>query len=117
MRRPIDGNVWQIVQSDEIEPRNLLTPGVPLALDTVPVEIDLYEGAPSIGPLGGEVPIMNPPAAIACAVANATGLRIQQMPLTPPRVLGLLMGNESAVELPHIADNWWDNVLMNPAHR
>ncbi|CDX35622.1 hypothetical protein MPLDJ20_20263 [Mesorhizobium plurifarium] len=30
------------------------------------VEIDLYEGAPSIGPLGaegaGEVPIMNPPA-------------------------------------------------------
>ena len=94
---------------------------VPLALDTVAVDIDLYEGAPSIGPLGvkgaGEVPIMNPPAAIACAVANATGLRIQQMPLTPPRVLGLLMGNESAVELPHIADNWWDNVLMNPAHR
>ena len=36
---------------------------VPLAQDVVPVEIDLYEGAPSIGPLGakgaGEVPILN----------------------------------------------------------
>ena len=91
---------------------------VPLALDTVPVEIDLYEGAPSIGPLGakgaGEVPILNPPAAVACAVANATGCRVQQMPLTPPRVLGLLLGKVPAVELPHIADNWWDNVLMRP---
>jgi CO/xanthine dehydrogenase Mo-binding subunit len=110
-----------IGQDGCIRQNSLETYRVPLALDTVPVEIDLYEGAPSIGPLGakgaGEVPIMNPPAAVACAVANATGLRIQQMPLTPPRVLGLLMGNEPAVELPHIADNWWDNVLMNPAHR
>jgi hypothetical protein len=29
-------------------------------------------------------------------------------------VLGLLLGREPAVELPHIADNWWDNVLMKP---
>jgi CO/xanthine dehydrogenase Mo-binding subunit len=48
---------------------------VPLAQDVVPVEISLYEGAPSIGPLGtkgaGEVPILNVGAAIACAVSNA----------------------------------------------
>ena len=41
----------------------------PLAQDVVPVEISLYEGAPSIGPLGakgaGEVPILNVAAAIA----------------------------------------------------
>ncbi|PTE10955.1 xanthine dehydrogenase family protein molybdopterin-binding subunit [Mesorhizobium helmanticense] len=97
---------------------SLETYRVPLALDTVPVEIDLYEGAPSIGPLGakgaGEVPIMNPPAAVACAVARATGCRVQQTPLTPPRVLAHLLGREPAVELPHIADNWWDNVLTKP---
>lgn len=89
---------------------------VPLALDTVPVEIELFEGAPSIGPLGakgaGEVPILNPPAAIACAVANAAGCRIQQLPMTPPRVLGYLTGREPVLELPHIDDDWWGNVLM-----
>ncbi|MDQ6435469.1 xanthine dehydrogenase family protein molybdopterin-binding subunit [Mesorhizobium sp. LHD-90] len=99
-----------------IRQNSLETYRVPLALDTLAIEIDLYEGAPSIGPLGvkgaGEVPVMNPPAAIACAVANATACRIQQTPLTPPRVLGYLLGREPAVELPHIADNWWDNVLM-----
>jgi len=94
---------------------SLETYRVPLAPDTIPVEIDLYEGAPSIGPLGakgaGEVPIMNPPAAIACAVANATGRRVQQTPLTPPRVLGYLNGREPEVDLPHIAGDWWDNVM------
>lgn len=89
---------------------------VPLAPDVVPVEIDLFEGAPSIGPLGakgaGEVPILNVAAAVACAVSNATGCRVQQTPLTPPRVLGMLLGREPPVALPYIADNWWDNVLM-----
>ncbi|MBS3650453.1 xanthine dehydrogenase family protein [Pseudaminobacter sp. 19-2017] len=99
-----------------IRQSSLETYRVPLALDTVPVQIDLYEGAPSIGPLGtkgaGEVPILNVAAAVACAVANATGRRVQQTPLTPPRVLGLLLGREPAIELPHIADDWWENVLM-----
>jgi len=99
-----------------IRQHSLETYRVPLAPDTLPVEIELYEGAPSIGPLGakgaGEAPILNPPAAIACAVANATGCRVQQTPLTPPRVLGYLLGREPALELPHIADDWWDNVLM-----
>jgi len=102
-----------------IRQNSLHTYRVPLAQDTVPVEISLYEGAPSIGPLGvkgaGEVPIMNPPAAIACAVANATGCRVQQTPLTPPRVLGMMLGREPEVTLPHISANWWDNVLRRPA--
>lgn len=89
---------------------------LPLAQDVVPVEISLYEGAPSIGPLGtkgaGEVPILNVAAVIGCAVANATGKRVQQTPLTPPRVLGLLLDREPEVTLPHISKNWWDNVLM-----
>ncbi|CDX32181.1 Aldehyde oxidase and xanthine dehydrogenase molybdopterin binding protein [Mesorhizobium plurifarium] len=101
-----------------IRQNSLETYRVPLAQDTLPVEIELYEGAPSIGPLGvkgaGEVPIMNPPAAIACAVANATGCRVQQTPLTPPRVLGLMLGREPELELPHISANWWENVFRRP---
>jgi CO/xanthine dehydrogenase Mo-binding subunit len=88
---------------------------VPLAQDVIPVEISLYEGAPSIGPLGtkgaGEVPILNVGAAVACAVANAIGRRVQELPLTPPRVLQLILGDGGALELPHIAKDWRSNVL------
>ena len=90
---------------------------VPLALDVVPVEISLYEGAPSIGPLGtkgaGEVPILNVGAAVACAVANATGKRVQALPLTPPRVLELLLDRKQDLSLPHIADVWADNLTRS----
>ncbi|MGJ5240004.1 molybdopterin cofactor-binding domain-containing protein, partial [Bradyrhizobium oligotrophicum] len=88
---------------------------VPLALDVVPVEITLHEGAPSAGPLGtkgaGEVPILNVGATIACAVANATGKRVQELPLTPPRVLGLILGRTPELTFPHISDRWDDNLV------
>lgn len=88
---------------------------VPLALDVLPVEISLYEGAPSMGSLGtkgaGEVPILNVGAAVACAVADATGKRIQELPLTPPRVLELLLGRKRDLTLPHIAGAWSDNLV------
>ncbi len=87
---------------------------LPLARDVVPVEIDLYEGAPSLGPLGakgaGEIPILNVAAAVGCAVAGATGRRVQEIPLTPPRVLALLDGSAD-LALDHIADTWSDNLL------
>jgi CO/xanthine dehydrogenase Mo-binding subunit len=99
------------IQQDSFETYRL-----PLAGDVVPVEISLHEGAPSIGPLGtkgaGEVPILNVAATIGCAVANATGKRVQQIPLTPPRVLALLLDREPEVTLPHIPKDWWSNVLM-----
>jgi CO/xanthine dehydrogenase Mo-binding subunit len=88
---------------------------VPLALDVVPVEISLYEGAPSMGPLGtkgaGEVPILNVGATIACAVANATGKRVQELPLTPPRVLELILDRKPELAFPHISDDWNNNLL------
>lgn len=88
---------------------------VPLALDVVPVEISLYEGAPSVGPLGtkgaGEVPILNVGAAVACAVANATGKRVQELPLTPPRVLELLLERKPGLALSHIVEVWTDNLV------
>jgi CO/xanthine dehydrogenase Mo-binding subunit len=94
---------------------SLETYRVPLAGDVIPVEISLYEGAPSIGPLGtkgaGEVPILNVAAAIACAVSNAIGRRVAELPLTPPRVLELILGDDRPLTLPHIAKVWRDNVL------
>ncbi|MFC3226120.1 xanthine dehydrogenase family protein molybdopterin-binding subunit [Marinibaculum pumilum] len=88
---------------------------VPLARDTVPVEIELYEGAPSLGPLGakgaGEIPILNVAAVMGCAVANATGRPVHEIPLTPPRVLALLEGEGGPPELPHIAQDWRANLL------
>ena len=72
-------------------------------------------GAPSTGPLGtkgaGEVPILNVGATIACAVANATGKRVQELPLTPPRVLELLLDREPELNFPHIRDGWADNLV------
>lgn len=88
---------------------------LPLAGDVVPVAADLYEGAPSMGPLGtkgaGEVPILAVGAAIGCAVANAIGRPVSRLPLTPPRVLRLLHDREPQPDFPHIAPRWADNTL------
>ncbi|MCK0198183.1 xanthine dehydrogenase family protein molybdopterin-binding subunit [Ancylobacter sp. 6x-1] len=88
---------------------------VPLAPDVVPVEVSLYEGAPSLGPLGikgaGEVPILNVGASVACAVANAIGRPVHELPLTPPHVAALMLGRRSAPVLPHIAGRWTDNLV------
>ena len=88
---------------------------IPLAQDVLPVEIDLYEGAPSIGPLGtkgaGEVPILNVGAVVACAVADALGKPVGELPLTPPRVLALIDGPSAPLDHPHISRRWADNIL------
>ncbi|MDD7973589.1 xanthine dehydrogenase family protein molybdopterin-binding subunit [Roseinatronobacter alkalisoli] len=79
---------------------------VPLAQDVIPVVIELHEGAPSIGPWGtkgaGEVPILNVGATIACAVSQAAGLRVQQLPLTPPHVLAILQGRKLPLPPDHV---------------
>lgn len=79
---------------------------IPGAGDALPVKMDMFEGAPSIGPLGtkgaGEVPILNVGATVACAVANATGKQVNELPLTPPRVLDILEGPDGPLTLPHL---------------
>ena len=87
---------------------------IPGVKDVVAVNLDLFEGAPSVGPLGtkgaGEVPILNVGACIACAVANATGKRVNELPLTPPRVLRLMHEESMALDLDHISSDWRQNV-------
>jgi CO/xanthine dehydrogenase Mo-binding subunit len=101
-----------------IEQAGFETYRLPLSGDTVPVQIALHEGAPSCGPLGakgaGEVPILNVGAAVANAVADAIGRPVTRLPLTPPRVLGLTLGTEEPVTLPHIGPSWRDNLLTDP---
>jgi hypothetical protein len=80
--------------------------------------MDLYEGAPSSGPLGakgaGEVPILAVGAAVACAVADAVKRPVSRLPLTPPRVLALVLGLDQGVTHDHIQRSWRANVLTDP---
>lgn len=89
---------------------------LPLAGDVLPVEIELYEGAPSVGPLGtkgaGEVPILNVAATVANAVARATGTDPRLLPLTPPRVLALIQGRETPPDHAHIDPVWAANARL-----
>ena len=63
---------------------------MPTCLDLPMIETVLVE-VPNPGhPVGvrgvGEVPIVPPPAAIANAIYNATGVRMLDLPMSPPRV-------------------------------
>jgi CO/xanthine dehydrogenase Mo-binding subunit len=44
----------------------------------------------------GEVPICPPPAAIANAIYHAVGVRMRQLPMSPPRVLAQILKNQSS---------------------
>jgi len=64
---------------------------IPTSLDLPMIETVIVE-VPNPGhPYGvrgvGEVPIAPPPAAIAGAIANAVGVRLQELPMRPDRVL------------------------------
>lgn len=91
-----------IDENGRVRQDGLETYRLPLAQDALPIRMDLYEGAPSMGPLGvkgaGEVPILNVGAAVACAVSNAIRRPVHQLPLTPPRVLSLLLDRDGPLQ-------------------
>ncbi|HEV2449988.1 MAG TPA: xanthine dehydrogenase family protein molybdopterin-binding subunit [Thermoplasmata archaeon] len=68
----------------------LLDYRVPTLFEVPPIEVEPIEGFPGAGPRGakggGEPPIIPVPAAIGNAVADATGARVRELPLTPERV-------------------------------
>jgi len=75
---------------------NLLDYRIPTALDLPPIECVIIETPVPDVPYGlrgvGEVPIIPPAAAVANAIARATGKRMLAMPMTPERVLTTLSG-------------------------
>lgn len=67
---------------------------LPDAVQSAPVETQILEVPSESGPYGargvGEPPVIATIAAIANAVAHATGVRLSQTPMTAPRVLAAL---------------------------
>ena len=98
----VQGIGWALMEGFDYDPdgrlRNasLLDYRMPTALDVPPIECVIIETPVPGVPYGvrgvGEVPIVPPAAAIANAIARATGVRILQMPMTPERVLRALRG-------------------------
>ena len=64
---------------------------VPVASDLPMIDAIIVEVPNSMHPFGvrgvGEAPIIPPLAAVASAVSNAIGVRMTELPLSPPRVL------------------------------
>jgi CO/xanthine dehydrogenase Mo-binding subunit len=60
------------------------------ALDAPPIKVAFVGGPAPGGPHGaravGEPPVVGPPAAVANAIAAATGRRVRHLPMTPERV-------------------------------
>jgi CO/xanthine dehydrogenase Mo-binding subunit len=67
---------------------------IPTIMEAPQVEAILVEEPSKVGPHGakgvGEPPIILPAAVVVNAVAEATGVRMRDLPLTPDRVLGSL---------------------------
>jgi CO/xanthine dehydrogenase Mo-binding subunit len=67
---------------------------IPVATDLPDIETVILESGEGMGPFGargiGEPPIGPPPAAVASAIHDATGVRPRVLPITPERVLACL---------------------------
>jgi CO/xanthine dehydrogenase Mo-binding subunit len=79
---------------------SLLDNRLPTALDVPPIETIIVEVPSKHHPYGargvGEVPIVPPPAAIANAIYRAVGVRLHELPMSPPRVLAALDAQEAS---------------------
>ncbi|MBT3224541.1 MAG: xanthine dehydrogenase family protein molybdopterin-binding subunit, partial [Proteobacteria bacterium] len=81
---------------------NFDTYRLPTCTDMPPCEVIIIEEPAPDGPFGakgvGEPPILATAPAIANAVANALGVRIRQLPLTPERVLAAMANSAEQVD-------------------
>ncbi len=67
---------------------------IPTAVDTPPIRVAFVENPYSHGPRGakgvGELPMDTPAPAVVAAIAHATGLRVDAIPVLPERLLHAL---------------------------
>ncbi len=80
----------------------LLDYRMPTCLDLPMIETIIVEEANPGHPLGvrgvGEVSIVPPPAAVANAIARAIGVRMTELPMSPPKLLKALMKRGGAAD-------------------
>lgn len=90
---------YAIMEEFKLQDGRVLTPSLseyllPTALDIVPTKVIILESGSGVGPFGakgiGEPSLTPAPAAVANAVADAIGVRIHDLPLTPEKVLAAL---------------------------
>jgi xanthine dehydrogenase molybdenum-binding subunit len=81
----------------------LLDYRMPTCLDLPMIETAIVEIPNPIHPLGvrgvGEVSIVPPPAAVANAIYRATGVRMTELPMSPPRLLKAMLENRRTHDL------------------
>jgi CO/xanthine dehydrogenase Mo-binding subunit len=81
----------------------LLDYRMPTCLDLPMIETVIVEIPNPIHPLGvrgvGEVSIVPPPAAVANAIYRATGVRMTELPMSPPRLLKAILENRHTHDL------------------
>ncbi|MGH7730940.1 MAG: xanthine dehydrogenase family protein molybdopterin-binding subunit, partial [Candidatus Eiseniibacteriota bacterium] len=85
-----DGGVWNHQLTNYI---------IPTAVDTPPIRVAFVDHPYSHGPRGakgvGELPMDTPAPAVVAAIAHATGVRVDEIPVTPERLLRALRGREA----------------------
>jgi len=74
---------------------------LPTIADVPDIEAIIVEhGVPGGGPYGlkglGESPVIEPPAALANAIARAAGVRLRSLPMTPEKVLRALQARDAS---------------------
>lgn len=78
---------------------SLLDYRMPTCLDLPLIETVIVEVPNPAHPLGirgvGEVSIVPPPAAVANAIYNAIGVRMSELPMSPPRLLKAILKKQS----------------------
>ena len=94
------GMGWAVLEQLEHDGGGRLVTGsfldyaIPVAERVPEIETLIVEVPAPDGPFGakgiGEAPVVGAPAAIANAVAAATGVRLHELPMTPPRVWAAL---------------------------
>jgi len=81
-------------RTGEILTASFLDYKIPSSLDMPPLYVALVEPSDPYGPYGakgaGEPPIVPTAPAIANAIANAIGVRIKSLPMTPEKILKAL---------------------------
>ena len=86
----------------------LLDYRMPTCLDLPMIETIIVEVPAPGHPLGirgvGEVSIVPPPAAVANAISRAMGVRMTELPMSPPRVLKAILHKEGAAVASAAAD-------------